>query len=142
MQIAFYKGRKRFFNRFVSWWDRGPYSHMEVIYADGQAASSSFMDRGIRFKRIEFDADKWDVVDVPNGLFDEHASRNWFVAHVGRRYDFLGLIRFAFDAIPERKSKWFCSEACLESLGIKDPWRFTPNAAYSLITSMKDLHNV
>jgi hypothetical protein len=57
---------------------------------------------------------------------------------LGYKYDFLGLIRFAFGPIKQNKKKWFCSEACLESLGIHDAWRFTPNSAYALLKSMAE----
>lgn len=140
MRAAFYKGKRRLFNRLVAWWDRGPYSHMELVYEDGQAASSSFMDSGVRFKSIQFDDSRWDFVELPGELFDADFSRNWFLIHLGKKYDFAGLIRFAIGAIPERKRKFFCSEACLASLGISEPWRFTPNAAHALLTSMIKSH--
>ena len=142
MKAAFYKGKHRLFNRLVSWWDRGNYSHMELVYENGQAASSSFIDGGVRFKSIKFDDSRWDFIELPRELFEESISRAWFENHLGYKYDFLGLIRFAVDAIPERKTKYFCSEACLASLGISEPWRFTPNAAHALLTSIIENQNV
>ncbi len=136
LKAAFYKGKHRLFNKLVSVWDRGLYSHMELVYEDNQAASSSFMDSGVRFKHIEFNDSNWDFIELPRGLFDESISRSWFENHLGYKYDFLGLIRFAFGPIKQNKKKWFCSEACLESIGINDAWRFTPNSAYALLKSM------
>lgn len=142
MKAAFYKGKHRLFNKLVSWWDRGQYSHMELVYENGEAASSSFMDGGVRFKSIKFDDSRWDFIELPRELFDSDISRNWFIFHLGEKYDFAGLIRFALGALPERKTKYFCSEACLASLGISEPWRFTPNAAHALLTSIIENQNV
>jgi hypothetical protein len=139
MKAAFYKGKRRLFNRLVSWWDRGPYSHMEIVFDDQTAASSSFMDSGVRFKSIKFDDSRWDFIELPRELFAEDISRDWFYNHLGLRYDFFGLIRFAIDAIPERKGKYFCSEACLASLGVNEAWRFTPNSAYSFLSTLVKL---
>ena len=109
---------------------------MELVYEDNQAASSSFMDSGVRIKHIEFNDSNWDFIELPRGLFDESISRSWFENNLGYKYDFFGLIRFAFGPIKQNKKKWFCSEACLESIGINEPWRFTPNSAYALLKSM------
>jgi hypothetical protein len=143
MKAAFYKGKHRLFNKLVSWWDRGQYSHMELVYENGEASSSSFMDGGVRFKSIQFNDSRWDFIELPRELFDADASRNWFILHLGQKYDFAGLIRFAWGALSHRKTKYFCSEACLASLGISEPWRFTPNAAHALLISMtKSKQNV
>jgi len=139
VKAAFYKGKRRLFNRLVSWWDMGPYSHMEIVFDDQTAASSSFMDGGVRIKSIQFDDSRWDFIELPRELFAEDISRDWFKSHLGFRYDFFGLIRFAIDAIPDRKSKYFCSEACLESLGISEAWRFTPNSAYTFLHNLIEL---
>ena len=59
VKIAMYKGRKRVFNRLVSWWTRGPYSHTELVI-DGVCYSSSFLDKGVRKKAIELDPENTD----------------------------------------------------------------------------------
>lgn len=144
MKAAFYKGKRRLFNRLVSWWDRGPYSHMEIVFDDQTSASSSFMDGGVRFKPIQFDDSRWDFIELPKEYFNDDISRSWFRNNLGLSYDFAGLIRFTIGAISEHKKKYFCSEACLASLGIDEPWRFTPNSAHALISSFvkKKVQNV
>lgn len=142
MKAAFYKGNYRLFNKLTAWWDNGKYTHMELVFNDQVAASSSFMDGGVRFKSIQFDVSRWDFIELPGELFNENNSRDWFTLHLGKKYDFAGLIRFAWGALPERKSKYFCSEACLTSLGIKESWRFTPNSAHALLTSIIENRNV
>lgn len=45
MIAAFYKstrpGWTGLYNRIIRWWERGDYSHCELIFSDGLAASSS-----------------------------------------------------------------------------------------------------
>ena len=133
--VAFYKGKKRIFNRLVSWWTKGPYSHCELVFCSDFTsssvgyfmASSSFQDGGVRFKTIDASSENWDIVwlDVPFETFDN--AMGWFVANHGKKYDVIGLFGFLFRPITGNKSKYFCSEAVASSLGIEESWRFDPN---------------
>jgi len=132
MRIAFYKGKQRLFNRFVCWWTNGPYSHCEVVFDAGPGlvspalcASSSFMDGGVRFKVIDLDPEKWDVIDVP-ALSQEQAYR-WFHENEDAGYDLIGLLSTSF---PIRHSMWryFCNEAVGAAGGLQDAWRFNPTS--------------
>lgn len=142
MKAAFYKGKHRLFNRLTAWWDNGIYTHMELVFSDQVAASSSFSDGGVRFKSIQFDDSRWDFIELPRKLFNERDARVWFDVNKGRKYDFAGLIRFVADALPENRTRFFCSEACLSALNIKESWRFTPNSAYILLNSIIEAENV
>lgn len=135
MRIALYKGRKRLFNRLVSWWMRGPYSHCEAILSErdgiSECASSSFLDGGVRIKRIRLNPDNWDIVETP---WSADRSREWFESHLGAKYDLFGLVFFV---LPWRQSRrrYFCSEAVLASAGINDAWRFDTNALAAIARS-------
>ena len=79
MQAAFYKGRKRLFNRITSWWLRGTYSHCELVLetdSNGLAvcASSSALDGGVRIKHMRLDPAHWDLVPVAG---DVHDAWHW-----------------------------------------------------------------
>ena len=130
MKAAFYKstraGWSGLYNRLVRWWTCGPYSHVELIFSDGMAASSSFMDRGVRFKQIDFDPARWDVVELPASL--EAAARVWFMRHAGQPYDLLGNLHFVIAPVRNDHDAWFCSEAVAAALGMSEPWRFDPNS--------------
>lgn len=129
MKIALYKsthtGVSGLYNRLVRWWDRGPYSHCEIIFSDGKSASSSYLDKGVRFKDIVYDPAKWEFFDIPERY--EPAARAWFETHEGQGYDLVGNIRFAFGFLKCPEDKWFCSEAIGAALGIVEPWRLSPN---------------
>jgi hypothetical protein len=136
MKVAFYKGTHSglpgVYNRLVRWWTRSPYSHAELVFEDGQAASSSAMDGGVRFKAIEFDPALWDFVPVPAGLAP--AARDWFAQHDGQAYDMLGNLHFVISAVGDDKRKWFCSEAVAAALGMPDPERFDPGTLHAALS--------
>ena len=140
MIVAFYKGTHEgisgLYNVIVRAWDRGTYSHCEVIFSDNMSASASYIDGGVRFKNISYSSDNWDFVDIGN--VDEHSAREWFVRHQGQGYDLRGNLHFVIGFIGDSKKKWFCSEAVAASLGFKEPWRFTPNTLYATLSTMKD----
>ncbi len=128
MQVAFYKGRKRLFNRITSWWLRGPYSHCELILGTGAnglaiCASSSLRDGGVRVKHMELKPGHWDVIEVGGSADSAWA---WLRAHHGQGYDLLGMFGLMARVLGQDQSRWVCSEAVGAMLGIPDAWRFDP----------------
>lgn len=137
-QIAFYKGRKRLFNRLVSWWTQGPYSHcefIETIDVDGMATcwSSSFSDGGIRRKKIKLTPEHWDIVRIEITEDKFCSIISWFKSHLMAGYDVIGLFGFIYAPTKNIPGKWFCSEAVAESLGFEESWRLSPNALYTVL---------
>ncbi len=134
-RAAFYKGTHPglpgIYNRGVRRWTRSDYSHVEIVFASGHCASSSYMDGGVRFKVIDFDPDLWEFVDLPRSM--ERDAFSWFEAHRGQPYDLLGNLHFVVAPIADDKRKWFCSESVAAALGIPDPWRFDPGTLYSTL---------
>jgi len=148
MRAAFYKATKPglpgIYNRLVRAFEGGLYSHCELVFSDGDSASASFMDRGVRFTgtgyrhaAINFgDAAKWDLYPLPAHL--ENAARAWFEAHDGHGYDLRGNVRFVWPwGNRDSRRKWFCSEAILAALGVPEPWRFGVNAAAAVCKGLK-----
>jgi hypothetical protein len=141
MQVAFYKGRSRLFNRLVSWWLRGPYSHCElVIRVDSQGRahclSSSFLDGGTRIKLMVLDPDHWDVLPV-HAAVPAGRAYSWAHRHAEAGYDLLGLLGFVWRRQQGDKARWFCSEAVADVLGIPEPWRFDPCALHAVLASQQ-----
>jgi len=128
MIIALYKGTRPglsgVFNVLVRWWCRGLYSHAELIFCDGMSGSSSFLDGGVRVKKIEYSADRWDFFEVPNA--SEYFSRKWFDDNQNKKFDLRGLFGFVIRAYKEDKKKFFCSESVMTSIGYSEAWRFDP----------------
>lgn len=129
VKIAFYKNKSHLFNKLVSWYTRGKYSHCEIIVGETQAGesvcySSSFRDHGVRKKYIILDPNVWDVVTID---YDPKIAQDWFDQRIGYKYDVLGLVGFLFRRLDGEKRKYFCSEAVAESIGFSESWRFDPN---------------
>jgi hypothetical protein len=143
MQIAFFKGTKKglagIYNRGVRFITKGKYSHCEIIFSDGMSASSSFMDGGVRFKRIEYDLKNWDLVTIGNE--HEAIARKWFKTHEGEGYDLIGNLHFIFGFIGDDRHKWSCAESIAEALGVPDGWRVNPNSLYPLIQKYFEVKN-
>lgn len=126
MIIALYKNTDHTFNRLVSWWTKGPYSHCELIFSTGMSGSSSFRDKGVRVKRIGYKPDNWDFIVLPD-TYDAKAAEKWFEDHAGDGFDVLGIIGFVWRALKQALNRWFCAESNLAALGRIDAWRFCPN---------------
>ncbi len=136
LRAAFYKGTHSglpgVYNRLVRWWTHSPYSHVELVFPWGVAASSSYMDGGVRFKCIDFDPALWDFVDLPADLAS--AAEDWFNVHYDEPYDLLGNLHFIVSAVGDDKRKWFCSEACAAALGMPNPERFDPGTLHAALS--------
>ncbi|MDA8428189.1 MAG: hypothetical protein M0T70_02935 [Geobacteraceae bacterium] len=117
MRIAFYKyhtpGVMGLFARFTRFITGGPYSHCELIFSDGQAFSASIQDGGTRYKRIDFDPAKWDIMEIAS---QQSRARAFCDEEKGCKYDFIGICRFIFPWAKESKTRWFCSEVCTAAL--------------------------
>lgn len=133
---------------------RGRYSHSEVVFEPGDGVdhlmpdgtcqpdasgalwcvSSTGLEHippwsarrpgkrgGVRFKRIVLGG-KWTLDPVSN---PEHAAR-WAVDNEGRLYDWQLILGFLAWAVPHKRSRVMCSEACADMLGLGDAWRFDP----------------
>lgn len=136
MQAAFYKGRKRLFNRLTAWWLKGDYSHVELVLGADESgmaicASSSMMDGGVRVKHMRLDPAHWDIVPVAG---DPAQAWAWLREHEGEGYDYLGLVGFIARVLGHDKERWLCSEAVAAMLGVPESWRFDPCSLWAALS--------
>lgn len=136
MKVAFYSGTRKgingLYSRGVRWLESGSFSHCELYFQQGDSASSSFIDGGVRFKNISYTSGDWEFVDV--SWADEKYARAYFEEHEHEGYDILGNIHFLFGFVGHSKGKKFCSEAVAEALGLSNGWLLAPNALYNVLT--------
>ena len=139
LSLALFKGTrsglKGIYNRLGRFIDRGPYSHTELVFTDRLSGSASYVDKGIRIKKIGYSSvGNWDFLPIPdeNGFLEEKALK-WYKDHLGCKYDVMGNIRFATNFARDSHDKWFCSESNLAALGFPEPFRYGPSGAASLI---------
>lgn len=139
MYASFYNGTRPglagIYNTEVRNWTKSRHSHGELVFSDGMSASSSFQDRGVRFKKINYEGDdKWDLVPLPwVSKKDEAVARQWFVEHEGQPYDNRGNVGFVIGWVKNSEGCWFCTEAMAEALGFSDAWRYYPGILYSVL---------
>jgi len=131
-RAAFYRGTRPglagIYNRAVRLVDRSLYSHGEMVFSDGWAASSSYMDGGVRVKQIDFNPENWDFIYLPDHL--EAGSRQWFRDHEGEPYDLRGNLHFVVGPVRDSRKGSFCTEAMAKSIGISEAWRLGPGGLY------------
>lgn len=127
LRIAFYKAK------YGNWQDKtisavtfSEYSHCEIVFPNGECASSSSRDGGVRIKRIDL-GEHWDVYEL-TGDFSESYIRYWFAINDGDTYDWPGAIASAFGMDASNENRKYCSYACAVVLGI-DPI-VTPGGLY------------
>lgn len=144
--IAFYKGTASgltgLYSVAVRWWTRSEYSHCEIIFSDGMSASAQYMDGGVRFKRINYNPDKWDIIELPKELEDK--ARVMFNETEGAAYDILGNFGFIAGPFDHSKQKYFCSEICAKALGFEPAQLYYPGILSSsikrLVSQLKEVY--
>lgn len=140
LRVAFYKairpGMAAIYSHGVRIITKSIYSHCELIFNNGIAASSSFMDGGVRMKAIDFDPEKWDFIDLPDSY--EEKAMQWFRDHDGQGYDLVGNLHFIISVVGDDKNKWFCSESIGAALGLTNPWRFDPGTLYATLKLLSE----
>ena len=127
MHICLYKGpptdlAHKIAHKAVCWFTGSKYSHCELLIG-GLCYSSSARDGGVRAKAIDLTSGRWDVYPIEG---DEKKALQWFIDHMGKRYDWAGIARFVIPFLPKVDGQWFCSEACGAALGLDNPQDLTP----------------
>lgn len=138
MKVCFYKGTHKglsgVYNVAVRWWCKGKYSHVEAYFSNGESASASYMDGGVRFKNIDYNPDNWDIITIPDHL--EAQIYKWYKDHKGDKYDLMGNVHFVISAVSDDSDKWSCAESFAAAYGFKDAWRYEPNILHAVLTSI------
>lgn len=127
LKLAFFKAKHgNFHDKLVAWFSRGPYSHVELVFSDNIAFSSSPEDGGTRFKRINFCDKKYDFINIPCDLEKEKEIRNWCRLECGKNYDWFAIFGYVFGAVIgwafgckqclHDTGHWYCSEVCMAAL--------------------------
>jgi hypothetical protein len=141
VHIAYYKGLRwhnknaDFFDHIICLFTFSRYSHTELLLnydpmtGIADAYSATHRAGGIRTKKINVHTNSWIVLPY----YTKHPKeeiKNWFDERIGSKYDWLGVLGFYFPFPIHKKSRWFCSEAVAESLGLEDPHQYTPGDLY------------
>ena len=147
MKVAFYNAEYgRFWDKLVAKWTRGRYSHVELIFDNGLAYSSSPRDAGTRFAKIDLDSPHWDYIDIKDEYINKDVAFLIAEEHQDKKYDWAGILGFVFIKRWGRQKKWYCSEIVAHILRKSSekyhflPKRITPNKLYKLLTLVNASH--
>ena len=156
--LALYKGNKTGNNptallaRLADWavrkFTKGIYSHCEIaverveytdkytreVYYDCYSASAC--EGCVRQKEIDVTDGKWDLIPLQN--VTEAQIKAYFEQTQGKRYDWFGALGIVL-GMPHARSKYFCSEWCLNAIrGNSDGWRFSPNDLSAIFDALNN----
>ncbi len=136
--LAAYKGKTRFFDRFIQFWTNSKYSHCELV-VNGVCYSSSYLDGGVRAKSINYnDSAKWDLYVV------EWADADTILGYYERtkeyKYSVFDLIfTQLFKSVLDDTNAMYCSAWCAGALGLSKPNLYNPDDLISLIVDIQCL---
>jgi hypothetical protein len=124
IKIAFYRGQGSWHNRLIRWWTKSPYSHAELILADGVTwiSISPFAEQKVVAKaKVLYDNKVWDFLEF-EVTEQQHADILKFYDHTaGQRYDWIGMLLSQF--LPFRikqHNRWYCSQWIAYALMLSD----------------------
>ena len=137
LQVIFYKGPGGMFSKAIRLISRGPYSHVELRFPDGQAVRSSEKDGGVRWKELPKTASHWDTIHVP--VKSVSKIRDWCQGQLGCKYDWKGILQFIWPQVRQNPKRWYCSEFVHRALTADDTIKLdsvirSPNRLYKLLT--------
>lgn len=112
MYIAFYKYQHgNWQDKLVAWFTGSRYSHVEMVFDNGDCISSSLRDDGVRVKKIRMADEKWLLLRLNVTKRQEQKMRLWLAHRIGASYDFKGLLlSHVFPLGMHDKQNFFCSE--------------------------------
>lgn len=146
MYVGFHRGTS-LFDRLIQWWTRGPFSHSELIFPNGDRHTSlPGVGTGWQPPVVMIDGapavrSGWVVGQIDA---DDERARQWCNDHCFDRYDWSGIFfSQIFPMKSQAGSRYWCTEANVEALqygyclalrGI-DSRLMNPNSLYKLLSS-------
>ncbi len=113
MRIALYRG-KSWISKAIQWQTRGPYSHAAVILPDDSIIEAWHSPSRVRsIKRLgdgHTPGTKVDVFNVETSERQRDDISVYLYQQVGKKYDFMAILRFISRRHRNNPNRWFCSE--------------------------------
>lgn len=149
VHLAFYKGPGNWITWLIRKITRGPYSHVLLLFSDGEGFSSSGHFKpasayGVRYKNVSDQAvdNYFDLVPVWTTESQETSLRKECNKYVGQSFNWKGLINYLYPFKYSRpEGKWYCTEICLHTLQscgllLGLPSHTSPNQLYKEVTKL------
>lgn len=122
MKVLLFRGRG-LISALIRWQTRSRWSHAAILDPGTMQMYEAWQGGGVRMKWWPNVTDRKDieVFDVPVTNEQRVAMCIFLRAQLGKRYDYLSVIRFVTRHRSKDDSKWFCSEmvyAAFQAAGI------------------------
>ena len=134
MKLAFYKAfqeKATIIDKLIGIASVGKYSHVELIFDNGLCFSVSGRDGAGRFKKIKFNPDRWDILELDDRM-DPVIILREANKYVGYKYDYLGAFFSVTPICIQKDNKIFCSEVVINMLNKSmNPYRLKDGCNYS-----------
>jgi len=127
--LLFYRG-----GRLVRWQTRAKYGHVAVKAPNGAVYEALARPGVVCWPRGRSDKCLADAFEIIVSAETTEQIETWLKEQVGKRYDWLALLRFISRRRWYSNDKWFCSELVFESFrqaGVEllkrcEPWEVSP----------------
>jgi len=138
IKLAFYKNYKRdildysiaVFQFLFLAGKHSKYTHTEINIR-GLSYTSSYVDGGVRKKKINYSEENWEVLEFEVSAESVDKMLSFFENEEGKKYDLLNIFFAQFLHIPiERKDRWICSEICAKMLDLTDEFKMKHRPVY------------
>lgn len=114
IKIGFYKGSpKVWFHRFIRWWTKSIYSHVELLLDEETWVSISPALLSSVTTRIvtTYEPDDWDFLEFGVSEVQHHALKEFVAETTGDGYDWVGmLLSQVLPVIVKARNRWYCSQ--------------------------------
>ena len=130
MEVYFYIGEGKLFDKLIRWWTNSRYSHCELIIGDMAYSADAWTNCVRSIPKSSFNPDRWESVTVEG---DWKAAVTFLDSQLSKKYDWLGILGFFLPGAVNDPKRWYCSELCAAALSIsKRP--ISPQELYEILT--------
>lgn len=146
MKLAFYKAfcdNATLLDIAIGIATLGKYSHVELVFSNGESFSISPRDNGGRFKVIDFDDEYWDLVELDISPEEEELLKLESFNHLGMEYDYIGALFSATPFCIQSRRRIFCSEVVVNILvqsprfrHLGDGCKYSPSGLSTIINNI------
>ena len=132
IKLAFYKGKGDWKDKFIRFWTRSKYSHVELVLGEYWISTSPRIN-AVAKRKINYHPENWDIVDASNkSKYSSEEILERYEKIKGAKYDWLaiffsvGIFNLLNNCILENKDKYICSETAAYLIGLDNACKYDP----------------
>jgi len=114
LRIAFYKGKGLLRDRFIRWWTKSSYSHVELVVPNNGGWIGIYPPHNpvVKLNNPDiYNGNDWDFISMSVTDCQLKTILNFYEETKGQSYDWVGMILSHITPFKIRRTnKWYCSE--------------------------------